>query len=79
MTDWPLGFTVPCAATPDPSVGSTCSTSTSADSLLPGIAVEGSRAIWELGELELFDGGADGDGDTTADNTLFATQGLFVP
>ena len=79
MTDWPLRLTVPCAATPDPSVGSTCSTSTSADSLLPGIAVEGSRAIWELGKLELFDGGADGDGDTTADNTLFATQGLFVP
>jgi hypothetical protein len=79
MTDWPFRFTVPCAATPDPSVGSTCSISTSADSLVPGIAVEGSRAIWELGRLELFDGGADGDGDTTADNTLFATQGLFVP
>jgi hypothetical protein len=79
VTDWPLRFAVPCAATPDPSIGSTCSISTSADSLVPGIAVDGSRAIWELGKLEVFDGGADGDGDTTADNALFATQGLFVP
>ena len=32
----------------------------------------------ELGTIQLLDGGPDGDGDT-ADNSLFATQGVFVP
>jgi hypothetical protein len=29
--------------------------------------------------VRIFDGGADGDGDTVADNTLFARPGIFVP
>jgi hypothetical protein len=38
----------------------------------------GDRTSMELGAIELHDGGPDGDADT-ADNSLFATQGLFVP
>lgn len=60
-------------------VGSTCSASTSADAVVPGITPEFKRAVWQLGQVEIYDGGEDGDGDTTGDNTLFATQGLFVP
>jgi hypothetical protein len=41
--------------------------------------VEGRRGIWRLGQVQLDDGGADGDADTTGDNTVFVTQGLFVP
>jgi TolB protein len=70
---------IPCAATADASVGSTCSVITTADSLLPGSVREGSRALWELGGLEIWDGGADGFYFTSDDNTVFATQGLFVP
>jgi hypothetical protein len=44
----------------------------------PGVIREGDRAIWQLGRMEVWDGGPDGDVDT-ADNSLFATQGLFVP
>jgi hypothetical protein len=29
--------------------------------------------------VRVFDGGADGVASTTADNTLFETQGIFVP
>ncbi len=29
--------------------------------------------------MRMFDGGVDGDADTSADNSLFATQGVFVP
>ena len=29
--------------------------------------------------LQVYDGGADGDGDTTADNTVFARPGVFIP
>ena len=43
------------------------------------LALEGDRAIWQLGQVQLFDGGVDGDAETAADNTLFATQGIFVP
>jgi len=39
----------------------------------------GYRAIWELDAVRIYDGGADGDGDTTADNTVFARPGVFVP
>jgi hypothetical protein len=32
-----------------------------------------------LDPVRVYDGGADGDADTLADNTLFLTQGVFVP
>jgi hypothetical protein len=40
---------------------------------------EGKRNVWEAGQVWVFDGGADGNGSSTADNMLFAVQGLFVP
>ena len=46
---------------------------------MPGSVKEGKRAIWALSRVELYDGGSDATGATTADNTLFATQGLFIP
>jgi hypothetical protein len=78
-TDWPLPVSVACAPTADISIGSTCSSTTTADAILPGLVVERKRAVWELGQVQVFDGGSDGDADTTGDNTLFAEQGLFVP
>jgi Tol biopolymer transport system component len=74
-----FAFTVPCTATSDTTVGATCAVSTSADSVVPGAVTEGKRAIWELGQVAVFDGGADGTASTTGDNTLFARQGIFVP
>ena len=38
-----------------------------------------SRVIWEVGQVDVYDGGPDGDVDTAAGNSLFATQGVFVP
>jgi hypothetical protein len=75
-----LGLPVPlsCTATQDPSVGSTCSAQTTANTLAPGAAVAGKRAIWELGQLELLDQGANGTpGD--ADDNPFEVEGVFVP
>jgi len=42
-------------------------------------ADRGVRTIWQVGALELYDGGADGLASTTGDNTLFEMQGIFVP
>jgi hypothetical protein len=75
----PLSFAVPCAATSDPNAGATCTTSTTADAIRPGFAQEGQRSNWELGKVEVFDGGEDGVASTTGDNELFAVQGVFVP
>jgi Tol biopolymer transport system component len=76
--DLSYNFTVPCAATEDTTIGASCSLATTADTLVPGAIKEGKRAIWDLGQLHVFDGGADGLA-ATADNTLFEVQGIFVP
>jgi alpha-beta hydrolase superfamily lysophospholipase len=77
-TDVPLSFNVPCSATPGPE-GGTCTLATTADAVLAGMVKEGQRAVWELKEVQLYDGGADGDADTAGDNELFAVPGLFAP
>ena len=76
--DTALTFAIPCAGTADTTIGSACSITTTANSLIPGAVVDGSRAIWELSNPQVFDGGADGVA-STAGNTLFADQAVFVP
>ncbi len=77
--DTPFKVTVPCTATADTTVGSTCSVNTTADAVSGAGAIkEGRRSIWQLGQMRVNDGGADGVA-STAPNTLFATQGIFVP
>ena len=52
---------------------------TTANAVLPGMVQSGKRAIWQIGQVEVLDGGSDGDVDTAAGNTVFARQGVFVP
>jgi TolB protein len=79
MQDMPVRVNVPCTSTPDDVAGSNCTLSTTMDSLIPGAVVEGQRAVWTLGRLEVLDAGVDGDAETWHNNGLFATQGIFVP
>ncbi|MGH3369051.1 MAG: hypothetical protein ACRDPR_03540, partial [Nocardioidaceae bacterium] len=79
LTDQALHATVPCAGTVDPQIGSACELNTTLEALVPGVAVERARAIWEVGQVAVKDGGSDGDADTSGDNTLFATPGIFIP
>ena len=78
VQDTTLDVPVSCAATGSTSVGSTCAVSTTVDAVVPGAVKEGERAIWALDQVQVLDGGADGIASTSP-NTLFATQGLFVP
>ncbi len=80
MVDTPFMVTVPCAATPgDTTVGSTCSVNTTADAVIgAGTIQEGMRTIWQLGQVRLNDGGADGVASTTP-NSPFMVQGVMVP
>ncbi len=79
VTSTPFSYTVPCAITSATNIGSTCAVQTTANAVLPGSIAGGRRAVWELGRFELYDGGPDGDADTAGDNTLFETQGVFIP
>ena len=78
VEDIVLPMTAGCTTTPATVSGSNCGLSTTLDAITPGIAAEGARAIWQLGQVEVLDGGPDGDADTP-DNAVFARQGLFVP
>jgi len=73
--DFPFRYSVPCVAT-DTAAGATCALTTSAEAIVPGSITEGTRAIWALDKVRVYDGGPAGDG---ADASLFATQGIFVP
>ena len=74
----PFEFDLACTATTDTTIGSDCPLSTSANALVPGSVVSGLRAIWQVGQAQVYDGGADGN-PASADNTLFMNEGIFVP
>ncbi len=81
MTDIPSfpGIAVPCGATTaDIGVGSTCAITTTLNAMMPDAIRHGQRGVWEMGPLQVYDGGPSGTaGD--ADATLFEDQGVFVP
>jgi hypothetical protein len=78
VEDISFPVTVGCAPTSADDIGATCLGATTADALAPGAISEGKRTIWELGQVELLDGGPDGVASTD-DNELFEVEGLFVP
>ena len=76
--DFTLGWTIPCRRITRINSGGRCVLATKMDALLPGVVREKSRMIWQLQGIRVYDGGADEDGDTTADNNLFAVPGVWV-
>src|SRR6185295_15851552 len=51
-------FPIPMDCLPSPSnatIGSTCGVNTSANALVPGAIRNGSKAVWQLGEIQVFD------------------------
>ena len=78
VSDFPMGFTMPCVTTASTTTGGACSVATSLDALVPGTVNGGNRSNWQLGEVTVSDGGSDGQASTTP-NTVLARQGVFVP
>jgi hypothetical protein len=68
VQDTPFKFPLSCAATTG-SEGGACQVNTSANALVPGSVLDGYRAVWEMGQVGLYDPAG----------ALFATQGIFVP
>jgi len=79
VIDIPFPVNTPaCAATSSTAIGSTCSVTTAANTVVPGSVKDGKRAVVGIGQLQVSDGGTDGLVGTPG-NTLFETQGIFIP
>jgi hypothetical protein len=78
IEDTTVDATFPCATT-GTSTGSACALDTTANALVPGLVKDEKRAIWQLGQARIYDGGPDGNADTPAGDTLYAVQGIFIP
>jgi hypothetical protein len=79
VQDFTLGFGWACVPSGSTSIGATCNLNTTLQAQVPGAANGDKRKVWELVAVQILDGGADGDGNTTADNTLYVKPGVFVP
>jgi hypothetical protein len=77
-SDTPFSVRVPCVATPATTIGGTCSLSTTANATVPGSVLESKRTIWELGQVQVYDGGASGVAGSS-DARLFMDEGVAVP
>jgi len=73
---FPVGAT--CANTAATNIGGTCSANTSANAVVPGSVKDAQRGVVEINQLQILDGGADGN-TSTLDNTIFEVQGIFIP
>jgi hypothetical protein len=79
VQDLPFPVTIVCANTTDTTVGGTCTINTTANAVVPGAVQDAKRSIVEIQTLLYSDGGADGLAATVGDNTLVATQGIWIP
>ena len=77
--DLAFPVTASCVTTPgDGTVGSNCSVNTTANGTVLGSVQDNKRANVEVQQININDGGADGTAATTG-NTLFETQGIWIP
>jgi hypothetical protein len=78
VIDIPFPVVTPCAATASTAIGSNCAITTTANAVVPGAVKDQKRAIVEVGQIQVFDGGTDGVAASDP-NTLFSVQGIFIP
>jgi len=78
VQDIPFPVNATCVNVASTTIGGTCTANTSANAAVPGSVKDTQRAVVALAQLQISDGGADGQ-VATADNTLFGVQGIFIP
>jgi hypothetical protein len=79
VVDIPFPVNMTCVNTSDTSIGGACFVMSSAVAVASPQATVPARAVVEITQFRVFDGGADGLVSTTGDNTRFMDQGVFVP
>ncbi len=78
VVDMPFPVSAACANTAANTIGGLCTINSSANAAVAGAVKDGKRAVIEVGQIILNDGGPDGV-ISTGPNTRFATQGIFIP
>ena len=78
VIDIPFPVITNCVATAATGIGGTCSVNTTANAVVPGAVKDTKRAVVEIGQVQVFDGGPDGVAASDP-NTLFSVQGIFIP
>jgi len=78
VVDIPFPVNGTCVNTAAATVGGTCTVATTANAVVPGSVKDTQRGVIEISQLQINDGGADGL-VSTADNTIFEVQGIFIP
>jgi hypothetical protein len=78
VVDIPFPVNGTCVNTTSTTLGGTCSVATTANTVVPGSVKDTQRGVVEIQQLQVNDGGADGL-VSTAGNTLFEVQGIFIP
>jgi hypothetical protein len=78
VVDIPFPVSFNCFNTTSTTVGGTCSITMPPPGCPPACPNPGQRAVIELGQVQISDGGADGQ-IATAGNTVFMRQGIFIP
>ena len=77
-----VDFPVPidCAPTADASTGSTCTATTTADTLMPGLIREQRQAVVQIFRVRVYDSGRNGTRENgTGDDKELAHGGIFTP
>jgi hypothetical protein len=78
VTDIPFPVNGTCVNTASTTIGGQCDTHTTANAVVVGSVKDAQRAVVEISQLQVFDGGASGTAGA-ADATLFEVQGIFIP
>ena len=78
MQDIPFPVNSSCATTADTAIGGLCPPTRPLTRPCLARSRTSSARIVEIGQLQINDGGTDGQVATT-DNTLFEVQGIFIP
>jgi hypothetical protein len=78
VIDIPFPINFNCTNTSDTSIGGFCSVGSSAVAVIPESSTP-ARAVVEVTQLEVFDGGPDGIIATADGATAFMRQGIFIP
>jgi hypothetical protein len=79
VQDIPFSAEATCASSSSIGSGGTCTLATTADALVPGSVPERERSIWAVDQVQVYDGGPDGDVATASGDNVFLRQGIFVP
>jgi hypothetical protein len=79
VQDIPFPVNAPCTSTSDTSIGSTCSVTACATCMgPPRNDIGGQATVVGITQFQVSDGGPDGI-VATSDNTLFMSEGVFIP